>query len=138
MICIAQTKKQVFHFTDYGHTKVKSLILCSPNSNPNPKYLFGMWIWRLSFFVEIMNMDRRLTVSKWVLLVWPKIPQMLQNLSAQFVCPSPKVLDFNEKRLHWASVVRVSLHLFISVKEAIHSSSFKNNYDVFCWPGKFL
>ena len=34
-----------------------------------------------------------------------KIPQMPQNLSAQFVCPSPKVPDFNEKRLHWASVV---------------------------------
>ena len=31
-----------------------------------------------------------------------------------------------------------SLHLFISVKEAIHSSSLKNNYDIFCWPGKFL
>ena len=31
---------------------------------------------------------------------------MPQNLSAKFVCPSPKVLDFNEKRLHWASVVR--------------------------------
>jgi hypothetical protein len=27
------------------------------------------------------------------------------ELSAQFVCPSPKVLNFNEKRLHWASVV---------------------------------
>ena len=49
----------------------------------------------------------RLTVPKWVLIVRPKIPQMPQNLSAQFVCPSPKVLDFNEKRLHWASVVRV-------------------------------
>ena len=24
----------------------------------------------------------------------------------EFVCPSPKNLDFNEKRLHWASVVR--------------------------------
>jgi hypothetical protein len=35
-----------------------------------------------------------------------KKTQMPQNLSAQFVCPSPKVLDFNEKRLHWASVVR--------------------------------
>jgi hypothetical protein len=31
---------------------------------------------------------------------------MSRNLSAQFVFPSPKVLDFNEKRLHWASVVR--------------------------------
>ena len=52
------------------------------------------------------NMDKGLTVPKWVLIVWPKIPQMPQNLFAQFVCPSPKVLDFNEKRLHWASVVR--------------------------------
>jgi hypothetical protein len=52
------------------------------------------------------NMDKRLTVPKWVLIVWPKIPQMPQNLSAQFVCLSPKVLDFNEKRLYWASVVR--------------------------------
>ena len=23
-----------------------------------------------------------------------------------FICPSPKVWDFDEKRLHWASVVR--------------------------------
>ena len=46
-------------------------------------------------------------VPKWVRIVWPKISQ---KLSAQFVCPSPKVLDFNEKRLHWASVVRASKH----------------------------
>ena len=52
------------------------------------------------------NMDKGLTVPKWVLIIWPKIPQMPQTLSAQFVCPSPKVLDFNEKRLHWASVAR--------------------------------
>ena len=51
------------------------------------------------------NMDMGLTVPKWVLIIWPKIPQMPQNLSAQFVCQSPKGLDFNEKRLHWASVV---------------------------------
>ena len=51
-------------------------------------------------------LDKGLTVPKLVLIVWPKILQMLQNLSAQFVCPSPKVLDFNEKRLHWTSVVR--------------------------------
>jgi hypothetical protein len=24
----------------------------------------------------------------------------------EFICPSPKVLDFNEKRLHWVSIVR--------------------------------
>ena len=47
------------------------------------------------------NMDKGLTVPKWVLIVQPKIPQMPQNLSAQFVCPIPKVLDFNEKRLQF-------------------------------------
>ena len=29
-----------------------------------------------------------------------------QNLSAQIVCPSPKVWDFDEKRLYLASAVR--------------------------------
>ena len=43
------------------------------------------------------NMNKGFTVPKWVLIVGPKIPQMPQNLSAQFVCPRPKVLDFNEK-----------------------------------------
>ena len=51
------------------------------------------------------NMDKGLTVPKWVLVNCSKIPQMPQNLSAQIVCPSPNVWDFNEKRLHWASVV---------------------------------
>ena len=45
------------------------------------------------------NMDKGLTVPKWVLIVWLKIPRIPQNLSAQFVCPSPKVLDFNEKKV---------------------------------------
>ena len=31
----------VFLPTNYGHTFTKSLILCGPNSNPNPKYLLG-------------------------------------------------------------------------------------------------
>ena len=52
------------------------------------------------------NMDKEPTVLKWVTIVQPKILQMPQNVSAQFVCPRPKVLDFNEKRLHWASIVR--------------------------------
>ena len=52
------------------------------------------------------NMDKGLTVPKWVLIIWLKIPKMPRNLSAQFVCPRPKVLDFNEKKLHCASVVR--------------------------------
>ena len=57
------------------------------------------------------NIDKGLTVPKWVLIVRPKIPQMLQDLSAQFVCPSLKVLDFNDKKIYWASVVSVFLLL---------------------------
>ena len=61
------------------------------------------WVFCRSNGWILENKDKGLTVPKWVLIVWPKIPQMPQNLSAQFVCPSPKVLDFNEKRLHWVS-----------------------------------
>ena len=50
------------------------------------------------------NMDKGHIVPKWVLIVWPKIPQMPLNLFTQFVCPSPKVLDFYEKSLHWTSI----------------------------------
>ena len=67
-------------------------------------------------------MDKGLPVPKWVLIVWPKIPKMPQNLVAQFVCPSPKVLDFNEKRLHWASIVHVS-------DQKSHDMYSKNLYD---------
>ena len=40
-----------------------------------------------------MNMG--LTVPKSVLINQPEMPK---NLSAQIVCPSPKVWDFNEKK----------------------------------------
>ena len=43
-------------------------------------------------------MDKGLTVSKWVLINQPKVPQMPQNLSAQIVYPSPKVLVFRRKK----------------------------------------
>jgi hypothetical protein len=45
------------------------------------------------------NMDKGLTEPKWMLINQPKIPQMLQNLSAQIVCPSPKVWDFDENKI---------------------------------------
>ena len=45
------------------------------------------------------NMDKGLTVLKWVLIVWPKILQMPQKILAQFVCPSPKSLEFSKKKL---------------------------------------
>ena len=40
------------------------------------------------------NIDKGLTVPKWVLINLLKIPQMSHNFLAQFVCPSPKVWDF--------------------------------------------
>ena len=96
--------------TDYGHTMAKLLILCGPNWG---KFKFKSQsqinIWDVDtgykglvfcryngWFIE--DMGKGLTV--------PKIHQMPQNFSAQIVCPSPKVWDFDEKRLHWASVVR--------------------------------
>ena len=39
-----QIEKEIDGSTDYGHTMAKSLILCSPNSNPNPKLIFEIWI----------------------------------------------------------------------------------------------
>jgi hypothetical protein len=53
------------------------------------------------------NIDKGLTVPKWVLQNRLKIPQMPQNLSGQFICPSSRVWDFYEKRLHGASIVNV-------------------------------
>ena len=102
--------KTIYLYTDYGHTMAKSLILCGPNSNSNPnKYLGfgskGLVFCRNNYWL-MENMDKGLTVPKWVINCL-KIPQMAQNLSAQIVCPSPDVWDFDEKRFNWVSVVRV-------------------------------
>ena len=51
------------------------------------------------------NMDKGLTVPKWMLINLPEIPKIPQNSSAQIVCPSSKVWNFDVKRLQWASVV---------------------------------
>ena len=64
------------------------------------KYLYkGLVFWRNSGWL----MDGKLTVPIWVPINWPKIPQMSQNLPIQIV-PN---WDFDEKRFHWVSVVRV-------------------------------
>ena len=47
----------------------------------------------------------------WLLINWPKIPQMPKNLFVQTVYPCPKVFDFNEKRLHWVSIVRAGAYV---------------------------
>ena len=49
------------------------------------------------------NMDKELTVPKWVLIIWPKIPQMPQKFSAQKV-------EIFEKSSLWMSVVRGNDH----------------------------
>ena len=51
------------------------------------------------------NMDSGLTEPKLVLINGPKIPQIPKSLSAKIFCSSPKVWDFGEERLYWASVV---------------------------------
>jgi hypothetical protein len=64
------------------------------------------------------NMDKGLTVPKWVLIVWPKIPQMPQNLSSQIVCLSSK-FDFDGKK---ASVgVRSPCQLIFAVQCILHA-----------------
>ena len=71
-----------------------------------------------------------LYVPKSVMIVWPKITQMPKNLSAQFVYPSPKVLDFNEKRLYWVSVVRgeyEKLHTSSMYRECARKAQLKVN-----------
>ena len=87
----------------------KGLVLCRNNG----------WI--------MENMDKGVTVSKWVLIVRPKIAQMPQILPAQFVCPSPKVLDFNEKRLHLAFVVRA----LIQNRESL--TWIESSWHIYCW-----
>jgi hypothetical protein len=44
------------------------------------------------------NMNKGLTVTKWLLINQVKIPQIPQNLSALTVCPSPKVWHFNKNK----------------------------------------
>ena len=54
--------------------------------------------------VKMKNMDKGLTVAKWVLIVWPKYHRIyLPYLSGQ----AQKFWISIKKRLHLASVVRV-------------------------------
>ena len=59
---------------------------------PIPKKYFGFGYKGIVFYRNngclLKNMDKRVSVTKWVLINRPKIPQMPQKLSAQIVCPS--------------------------------------------------
>ena len=78
--------------TDYGHTMAKF---------PMPNKYFGFGYKGLVFCRSngwlMENKKKKPTVPKSVLINRTKIPQMLQKISAQFVCPSPKVWDFRKK-----------------------------------------
>ena len=51
LIWIYKKKSTVLDLSsNYGHTMAKSQILCSPNSNPYSKEIFGIWMSRLVFF----------------------------------------------------------------------------------------
>ena len=83
-------------FWIHWHTKAKYLIYLRPKFKTQSHVNICL---RCGYKVlEIMS------------AVWPKYPKCpriyLTNLSAQFVCPCPKVLDFNEKK---ASLVVCSL-----------------------------
>ena len=64
---------------EYLWVRYKGLVFCRNNG----------WI--------MENMDKGLTVPKWVLIFRPKIPQMPQKMSAQNDCPSQKVWSFWKK-----------------------------------------
>jgi hypothetical protein len=72
---------------EYMWVGYKSLVFCRNNG----------WM--------IKNMDKVLTLPKWVLIVRPKILQRPQKCFSQNVCQSPKVRDF-WKKLTQVSVVR--------------------------------
>jgi hypothetical protein len=46
--------------------------------------------------------------------------------NVQFVCPIPKVLDFNEKRLHWESVFASHTYSIYAKRDSSLLSNAKN------------
>ena len=53
------------------------------------------------------NMDKGLTLPKWVLIVWPKIHQMPKIYLPKLFAQAPNLVTLMKKRLHWVSIVRV-------------------------------
>ena len=69
---------------------------------PLPNNYLGVGYKGFGFFRNngwiMENMDKELTVPKWVLIVWPKIPQMPQKISPKMSAQVQKFKIF-EKRL---------------------------------------
>ena len=92
--------------TDYGHMKA---FFAAQIQIPIPCGYKSLFFCRINGCI-MKNMDKGLTVPKWMLIVWTKItPNALE-----FICPSTKVQAFNDKKLHWASVVHDCLFLFLT------------------------
>ena len=87
--------------TDYRHTMAyfaAQIQIPIPNKNLGFGYKGLVFCRNNGWLME--NMDKGLTVPKWVLINWPKIPEIPRSLSAQIVCPSPKkYLGFGYKGL---------------------------------------
>jgi hypothetical protein len=81
---------------DYRLTMAKSLILCGPNSNTNPKNRYSGFVYKGLFFCKNNNLING------------------KHVNLPILCPSPNVWDVDEKRLHWASIVRASNHQIIN------------------------
>ena len=63
-------------------------------------------------------MDKGFTVPKWV-----GADSLAEN-TPKCICPSPKVWDFNEKRIHWASLVRDRNQKITSISRELKSEKF--------------
>ena len=83
------------------------------------------------------NINKGPTVPKWVLINWPKIPQMPPNSSAQFVGLSPKFWDFRKKlslgvRSPCQLVSASSFHLVFILFIAYHETYLRSNCVFHC------
>ena len=56
----------------------------------------------------------------------PENTPIAKTYLPKIVCPSPRVWDFDEKRLHWASVVRAALHAKILHNSQVFLNKAKN------------
>ena len=94
---------------NYGHTMAKSLIQIQV---PN-KYLGftfkGLVFCRNNYWL-MENMDKRLTLPKWVLINRPKILQMPPKMFGPICPPKPKSLRFSKKSSPRVSVVHGITH----------------------------
>ena len=105
--CVSSVENQtcVIMPTDYRHTKAKSLILSGPNSHPQSQInICDVDIKDCSFFVKLLINGKHGQGTHSIKMGANGLAENTQN-APKFICPIPKFWDFDEKRLHWVSVV---------------------------------